>query len=761
MTTEANLKLPESTRNAVANLAVDRRHPGLQLDKFSPPGNQKAQKAALDDVLKCKGDEALLNDLRARRCEPLTRASALSWSATTAGTLTLHLSRASALENAGICLHPLYGFVYLPSSGLKGMACAYAETVWLASKPEADREAARADFDRVFGRAPKGKDRGSAGSVIFHDAWPETLPKLIVDIVNNHHKKYYRGEDAPGDWENPEPSYFLAIPADVAFSFALSPRRAGADADLALARGWLNGALCHLGAGAKTAAGYGAFRLAGGQPPSPKQVVSDTSKWAEWSGTLELVTPAFLAGANQQAEDCDLRPATLRGLLRWWWRTMHAGHVDVDTLRALEAAVWGNTKAGSPVRIELEPISAPIPVQYAFKERSRPTKAFKDEHDLKEPPNNETTQGVFYASYGMDEMNRGRRLSRWFKPEGATWKVRLKARPSDYANELNIVEVKNLSADLLLQQAAASLWLLCHFGGVGSKSRKGFGSLNCIGETSQALFPNWNSSENPSRTTFKEVSAAFRRRCGLREDEEIEADTPTLDAIVELEVRTAWKDPWFALDQLGYATQAFAQLHKHRDCKIALGLPRKIHGPKDDGPITKKDGTPVQDPNTWQPPVWLGADHPKRGARQLMDMRDATPVHFHLDKSADGALLLRAAAFPSPYLPDGTTNQAILSELLDRLRKDLSARANETGSPSSTSAGARTAPAAQPSTQHNPARATALRFKKGEKVQLTENGEVLTVIVAEDVRIGHTNMKITYDDNEPGNVPVEACETLD
>ena len=68
---------------------------------------------------------------------------ALRWRCATTGPLTLHLVRASALENAGICLHPLYGFVYLPGTGLKGMARAYAETVWLprniSSTPAASR----------------------------------------------------------------------------------------------------------------------------------------------------------------------------------------------------------------------------------------------------------------------------------------------------------------------------------------------------------------------------------------------------------------------------------------------------------------------------------------------------------------------------------------------------------------------------------------------------------------------------------------------
>src|SRR5207248_7881050 len=54
------------------------------------------------------------------------------WDMVTAGPLTLHLSRASALENAGLCLHRVYGFAYLPGTGLKGTARAYAAQVWPA-----------------------------------------------------------------------------------------------------------------------------------------------------------------------------------------------------------------------------------------------------------------------------------------------------------------------------------------------------------------------------------------------------------------------------------------------------------------------------------------------------------------------------------------------------------------------------------------------------------------------------------------------------
>jgi len=174
------------------------------------------------------------------------------WTQKTVWRLTLHLSRASSVENGAICLHPIYGFAYLPATGLKGLARAYATTEGAVSK---------GDRDRVFG--PEREGIGAAGSVIFHDAWPARWPTLVPDIVNNHHTEYYRsrGGLAPGDWENPNPVYFLAVEADTPFRFAVSPRPgvAGADKDADLAKEWLQKALQTLGAGAKTAAGYGYF----------------------------------------------------------------------------------------------------------------------------------------------------------------------------------------------------------------------------------------------------------------------------------------------------------------------------------------------------------------------------------------------------------------------------------------------------------------------------------------------------------------------
>ena len=145
------LVLPESTRGLLTSIGTigPKRHPGLQLDKFSPAGESKEQRDALQHVCHCAGDDDLLAALRARREAVLRNTGARVFACETTGPLTLHLARAAALENVGICLHPVYGFVYLPGSGLKGMASAYAETVWLPTQH--DRQAAWGTIERVFG----------------------------------------------------------------------------------------------------------------------------------------------------------------------------------------------------------------------------------------------------------------------------------------------------------------------------------------------------------------------------------------------------------------------------------------------------------------------------------------------------------------------------------------------------------------------------------------------------------------------------------
>lgn len=631
--------LPKGVVAVLDEVTVSQRHPGLQLDKLSPPGRQGAQRELIEKVCKAAGEPSLLTVLSKRREDMLAAVGAERFRATTTGSLTLHLARASGLENAGIHLHPVYGFACLPGSGLKGMARAYAETVWLVDR--SDPVAAWNDIRAVFGwalRSEEGKcwkpesvddvEGSSAGSVVFHDAWPVEWPRLAPDLVNNHHKRYYEGEDEPGDWDKPEMAYFLSVFSGTTFDFALSPRNAaGHDKSsglMNLAQEWLQAALVHEGAGAKTNAGYGRFQLVDHPSPRATGAAHCTS-----SHTLTLATPAFLAGARQRKEDCDLRPATLRGLLRWWWRTMHTAHLSRENLRRLETAVWGDTETGAALSLSLETEAATDPQMFD-------KDGFANRHCVP------GSQGLRYAAYGMDETKQGKRHQRWYAESGVRWTLAFRARQGRHMEDAGSIE----AADIL-RQGQAALWLLCHYGGVGSKARNGFGSFSDV--------------EIDGIETIedcKKMSMQFRQVVGLSGRIRHPAKSSSLDDILVSSIDTPWHDPWFGLDQLGSVMQSFARKNSHDERKAALGLPRKIHGPRND-PMRH------QDRESHQPPRNLSANGRSRYA---------SPVHHHLAPRADGALIVRMTAFPTADLPDIDTSREVLNELRNHLQSELKGR---------------------------------------------------------------------------------------
>lgn len=114
-------------------------------------------------------------------------------------------------------------------------------------------------FRQVFGFL------GEAGRVVFYDAVPTASPTFAVDIMNVHYPDYYRdseGGSPPSDDQNPQPVSFLTVEKGTTFQFAVGPRHPEDSDDqnaAGEARSWLETALETIGAGAKTAAGYGIF----------------------------------------------------------------------------------------------------------------------------------------------------------------------------------------------------------------------------------------------------------------------------------------------------------------------------------------------------------------------------------------------------------------------------------------------------------------------------------------------------------------------
>lgn len=451
--------------------------------------------------------------------------------------------------------------------------------------------------------------------------------------------------------------------------------------------------------------------------------------------TLELVSPAFLAGADQSsAESCELRVPTLRGQLRWWWRTLHAGDVDVETLRRLEAAVWGSTDAASPVRLSLKPVNAQAPKLFDHKDGFKPKPDFKKAHNLGQTPNNKTTQGLFYLAYGMDENVRNERTGqterrrRYYLEPGAQWELHIGIQPD--RKPVDGVPAKGVGAALIKDQVLAALSLLCRYGGVGSKARKGFGSLGTF-------------EANIDAKKCHDTALALRKAClppyyrppSRIETPAIKLDHADFEAVIEL----GTTDPWNALDRLGFAVQGYAQQYAHKPEKAALGLPRKIHGPRSDRAMPGQVD--------WRRPEWLGRNHPHRPRDTRAEaFRHAAPVHYHLVKGDNGALSVRLIAFPSSVLPDPTTSDAVLKGLLAHIVKALGS-SSAAAEVSASSPGAGKPSSAAPS---------GLRFRKGQRVRIGE--DYATVLDPRPSRNGLIYVNFDYGSDE---VDPKDCQPLD
>ncbi len=168
------------------------------------------------------------------------------------------------VEN-GMAWHHTLGVPFLAGSTIKGLLRAWVEGGWndeLDSKQTVERR------QNWFGMVKEEEDdtEDKAGQLIFFDAIPIESVKLTSDIMTPHYGDWYAEGDPirkldehkriPADWHDPVPVPFLAV-KKAKFLVTIVARDKKNDKEAQLALKELVQALQWLGAGAKTAAGYG------------------------------------------------------------------------------------------------------------------------------------------------------------------------------------------------------------------------------------------------------------------------------------------------------------------------------------------------------------------------------------------------------------------------------------------------------------------------------------------------------------------------
>ncbi len=546
------------------------------------------------------------------------------------------------LENAGLCLHRHFNCPMIPGSALKGAArhAAWCEWKQLSDAGQtAEAEKAARQIAKVFG-CPTGEKNldqelkrleipEQAGSIAFLPAFPVENASLVCDILTPH---------GGNDYTNPIPSPFIAVDKGTTFHFGIASTLRSNKVQLDAAKEWLRKGLAG-GVGAKSTAGYGWF-------------VTDNDIFAgALKAEVSLTTPGFFRGASHaNPADTALRVSSLRGLMRYWWRTLYREWLDENTLKALEGALWGSTDGDCHASaITFKIVQEANATAHLFDYRSNPTPQFQNEHDIRPPRG--ATPGIFYQAYGMND---GGNVRHFIAPK-ANWTLCIDVR--DQRATINVPFLNRtieLKREMIIDQGRIALSLLCQYGGLGSKSRKGFGSLQ------------WDQSLDLDQC--KEGALTLLRTFNL-------TGTPrprayTFANAIQQDIEVKWSDPWTVLDRLGLAAQAFASENKHQPTKAALGLPRKIHGPRREPMGHQRNGH--------QPPQNLTAL--LREANRGNQARFASPVHYHVMPAENGHVI-RVTAFPSGDITSEPTSRTVLTGLVEMLKSELTRMNREEAAP--------------------------------------------------------------------------------
>lgn len=175
------------------------------------------------------------------------------------------------------------------------------------------------------------------------------------------------------------------------------------------------------------------------------------SKGVKVCATYSVVTPMFLSGADQSKPE--LRVSSIRGALRFWWRALAWNRLggNLRKIREEESQLFGSTSHGQGMLMRL----------VGETNTSQWWSGTKGTQCCVLPSDKHKEGGFIYFAYGAADFRKNLQHGVFQKP-------------GDFTIECLLTEKQAAHNDSLCN----ALISLGTFGGLGAKSRKGFGSLN-------------------------------------------------------------------------------------------------------------------------------------------------------------------------------------------------------------------------------------------------------------------------------------------
>lgn len=175
---------------------------------------------------------------------------------------------------------------------------------------------------------------------------------------------------------------------------------------------------------------------------------------------VRLATPMLGGGseAGQPDPDQPFRPSAIRGALRRWWRASNAFASPAD-MRRRERDLWGMADGNEPTSSRVR-----VLVEFAGVVRPEPLGQVTGRNDYRIFGNIPSYLVGFYSNALPELM---------FVPEGPEFSIR-------------VLYMARLADDQKMEVARAfATWL--HLGGVGARTRRGFGALEVLSAKPEPL----------------------------------------------------------------------------------------------------------------------------------------------------------------------------------------------------------------------------------------------------------------------------------
>lgn len=340
--------------------------------------------------------------------------------------------------------------------------------------------------------------------------------------------------------------------------------------------------------------------------------------------TYHVTTPLFLGGADNETK-AELRPPSLKGLLRFWFRAIAWPRLgSIEEVWKKERSLFGSTKEQGKFLLSLE-------------ERQGLSEGAKGEKWNR--------HGLAYLGYGA--VDRGETVRPYLR-QGGCFTVRLTLKKGLPEQEVGF-----------LIQTLVALGL---FGGAGARSRKGFGSLSLASLRVDGS-EKWSTPAGIKE--LQENIKDFLASLGLEETPVVE--TPPLppytafSAGTKIHVVGGGRDPLALLDDIGKELLRYRSYGRQKGDKHVLPwgeLAEQNFAGDHDLILDFLNGSPIS-----RPPqrVVFGLPHnyffqstrKKATVEAVNCKRRTSPLLIHIHALGNGEHAAVLTLLPAAFLPEG------------------------------------------------------------------------------------------------------------